>query len=117
MSSLLRRIEKRIMKKAGMKKITATVPASRMAGGIEVPYEKKVTLVYDADEDFGSKWPRAIPRKYVAPCRQPIGAQKLRPPRGNRRKTKLGKNHHQFQTQADMAAIRKLCSVGISLTD
>lgn len=64
MSSYLRRIEKRIMKAAGVKITRHNVPYTDKAG---VPQVRIVSICADKDEVLGDKFPQRIPRKFVAP--------------------------------------------------
>lgn len=64
MSSLLRRLEKRIMKASGMKKFATPVPGQTYADGSPA----MVQVIADRDaEVYGNRWPQRIPRKFSAP--------------------------------------------------
>lgn len=66
MSSMIRRLEKRMMKAAGMKLFSTPVPGQQHADGSPV----MVQVVADKDaEIYGNRWPSRIPRKFVAPVR------------------------------------------------
>lgn len=65
MSSYLRSIEKRIMKRAGVKITRHTVPYTDKAG---VERTKQLAICADKDEVFGDRFPQRIPRKFIAPA-------------------------------------------------
>jgi len=65
MSNLVRRIEKRIMKAAGMRKQEFTHENPDDPGNT-----LKFTLVVDeSGANYGADWPHVIPRKFSAPPR------------------------------------------------
>lgn len=65
MSNLIRRIEKRLMKAAGMTK--GEKPIFDTDGKLV----RTVPVVTDQDDvEYGRNWPRAIPAKFVTPTKQ-----------------------------------------------
>lgn len=64
MSSYLRSIEKRIMKRAGVSITRHEVPYTDKAGVAQV---RKIAICADKDDVFGDRFPQRIPRKFIAP--------------------------------------------------
>ena len=70
MSSLIRRLEKRMMKASGMKMFRTPVPGQTHDDGSPV----MVQVVADKDANiYGNRWPQRIPRKFIAPVRGNVG--------------------------------------------
>lgn len=62
MSSMLRRLEKRMMKASGMRRFEAPVPGQQHADGKPV----MVQVIADKEANvYGNRWPNAIPRRFV----------------------------------------------------